>query len=426
MPETAVSALPETQTESSLSAVLPHEPSAPAPPERSSIQPLQQEKPVLAIVLSSQELVDDAHYAADLCSTDERLLGSFTPLVIDTSGQEDFTEPDTVFNIGEERGAPFLLTVRIQNLAAQKLLDLSFFDTATGRAIAFLRREYQTQQDIARIMPALTEYLASRYQTLSRRGAEAENADAPFNTDQEQRAGADFVWVDAGTYYTDKAVYAQGKSGHRITVTHGFYLGKTEVTQQEWYEVMGMNPSGFKGLSLPVENVSWFDAIDYCNARSRKEGLTPVYTRYGKNIVFWNQDADGYRLPTESEWELAARGGAQGGAFPDAGSAELGEIAWYAANSENKSHPVGNKRANELGLFDMSGNVWEWCWDWYEERRPAFPSEPPAAAQTVKRVLRGGSWSSGASYLTPSYRNHSAAEDKYSSIGFRVLREGMQ
>ena len=134
---------------------------------------------------------------------------------------------------------------------------------------------------------------------------------------------------------------------------------KTEVTQKLYASVMGENPSNFKGDNLPVENVSWYDAVKFCNELSMKKGLFPVYTINGEGVT-WDKSANGFRLPTLEEWFFAAIGG-QDYDYP--GSNNLDEVAWYYNNSNEQTHPVARKKANGYGLYDMVGNVQEWCWD---------------------------------------------------------------
>jgi formylglycine-generating enzyme required for sulfatase activity len=203
---------------------------------------------------------------------------------------------------------------------------------------------------------------------------------------------SNFVRVEGGTFQMgSNNGDSDEKPIHTVTVK-SFSISKYEVTQKEWQEVMGNNPSGFKGDNRPVENVSWYEAVDYCNKRSIKERLTPVYKGSGDNITCdWN--ANGYRLPTEAEWEFAAKGGTKEYLTTEySGSNSVDVVAWYSGNSGNSTHPVGTKAANSLGIYDMSGNVWEWCWDWYGGYSSGSQTDPRGAVSGAIRVFRGGSW----------------------------------
>jgi formylglycine-generating enzyme required for sulfatase activity len=205
---------------------------------------------------------------------------------------------------------------------------------------------------------------------------------------------------------------------HTVTVSD-FYIGKYEVTQKEWKEVMGNNR---KGDNLPVEQVSWYDAVEFCNKKSRKEGLTPCYSGSGKNITC-NFNANGYRLPTEAEWEYAARGGNKSRNYKYSGSNTIGDVAWYQSNSGSKTHPVGKKQANELGLYDMSGNVWEWCWDWYGNYSSSSQTNPRGASYGSNRVFRGGSWYYNAFSCRVADRLNRNPGSSGNFIGFRLVRD---
>jgi len=212
------------------------------------------------------------------------------------------------------------------------------------------------------------------------------------------------------------------KPVHRVAVS-SFYIGKYEVTQKQWQAVMGNNPSNWKGDNLPVEQVNWYDCVEFCNKLSRKEGLTPCYSGSGSSITCdWT--ANGYRLPTEAEWEFSARGGNQSKGDTYSGSNTVGDVAWYGSNSGGKTHPVGQKQANEQGIYDMSGNVWEWCWDWYDSsyygKSPA--ASPKGADGGSSRLLRGGSWNDNDRDCRVANRLDLSPGSRYGSLGLRIVR----
>jgi formylglycine-generating enzyme required for sulfatase activity len=214
------------------------------------------------------------------------------------------------------------------------------------------------------------------------------------------------------------------RENNNITVS-SFYMGKYEVTQKEYQEVMGTNPSNFKGDNLPVECVSWFDAVEYCNKRSQWEGLTPAYTISGSGdnrTVTWNRSANGYRLPTEAEWEYACRAGTT--TAYNTGDTISDNTGWYSANSDSKTHEVGKKPANAWGLYDMHGNVVEWCWDWYGDYSNGAQTDPTGASSGSYRVGRGGYWGGSAALVRSTFRGSGEPGAQVRNIGFRLARNG--
>ena len=214
------------------------------------------------------------------------------------------------------------------------------------------------------------------------------------------------VSVEGGTFWMGGTseqgsdAYDDEKPTHQVTLS-SFSIGKYEVTQEEWQAVMGSNPSNFKGARLPVECVSWEDCQEFIR---RLNQLT------GKR----------FRLPTEAEWEYAARGGNRSRGYKYAGSDNLSSVAWYTDNSGSATHPVGQKSPNELGLYDMSGNVWEWCQDWYGSYSSGSQTNPAGPNSGSRRVCRGGCWNSSARYCRSSRRNYYTPSYRNGSLGLRL------
>jgi formylglycine-generating enzyme required for sulfatase activity len=279
-------------------------------------------------------------------------------------------------------------------------------------------------------------------ETLTRTGGGGGQAAAPFT----RAVPADFVYIQGRTFTMGSPASEPERDddeARHIVTMGGFYMGKYEVTQREWQEVMGSNPSTFTGDRLPVESISWYDAIEYCNRRSQREGLTPAYTidkgRSDPNnangddevkwLVTWNRNANGYRLPTEAEWEYACRGGTTT-PFSTGNNITTNHANYngnYPYNNNAKgvyrerTWNVGSGTPNPLGLYDMHGNVWEWCWDWYGTYDGSAQSNPTGAASGSRRVLRGGGWNSLAWLLRSAYRGSSMPSGRNISYGFRLV-----
>jgi len=247
------------------------------------------------------------------------------------------------------------------------------------------------------------------------------------------------VYVESGTFQMGSTTgNSDEKPVHSVTLSD-FYIGKTEVTQAQWKAVMGNNPSDFKGDNLPVESVNWFDAVECCNKLSEMEGLEKCYTidydkmdpnnkdNYGndnyKFLVSCNFNANGYRLPTEAEWEYAAKGGNKSRGYTYSGSNTIDDIAWYDGNSGRKTHSVATKQPNELGIYDMSGNVWEWCWDCHGVYPSSSQTDPKGPSSGTYRVLRGGCfYNFYAEDCQVANRAYSKQDCSGNGDGFRVVR----
>ena len=217
----------------------------------------------------------------------------------------------------------------------------------------------------------------------------------------------DMVRVEAGTFTMGATPEIKNpeddeKPTHRVTLTNDYYIGKYEVTQALWKAVMGSNPSWFKGDNLPVEKVSWDDCQEFISKLNRITGKT-------------------FRLPTEAEWEYAARGGNKSRGYQYSGSNNLLDVAWFMDNSGSQTHAGGTKQANELGIYDMSGNVWEWCQDWFGENNSSSQVNPTGANSGSDRVIRGGSWGFDAVSCRSSIRSWCKSGGRGYNLGLRLV-----
>jgi formylglycine-generating enzyme required for sulfatase activity len=259
-----------------------------------------------------------------------------------------------------------------------------------------------------------------------------------------------FVFIQGGTFIMGSPEDEPRRSfseTQRQVMVNSFYLGKCEVTQKEWRQVMGNNPSRFKGDGLPVEMVKWYDAIEYCNALSMKEGLSPAYriekdavdlanssqTDTEKWTITWDRNANGYRLPTEAEWEYACRAGtitpfSTGDIITTDQANYDGEFP-YTNNTEGiyrgQTTAVGSFAPNQWGLYDMHGNVMEWCWDWWDGSYSGEAvTDPTGASSGSSRAVRSGDWYNRVQSIRSAHRSAYSPSQRNSQLGFRVARNG--
>jgi formylglycine-generating enzyme required for sulfatase activity len=229
--------------------------------------------------------------------------------------------------------------------------------------------------------------------------------------------GMKLVLIPKGTFTMGPTIEEKVLFGHEeqheVTISQDYYLGVTEVTQAQYEKMMGKNPSYFQGAKvgnantdLPVENVSWDDAVEFC----KKLSDLPEEKKAGRV----------YRLPTEAEWEYACRSGSKSAYSFGESSKSLGDYAWFDENSNGQTNPVGQKKPNAWGLYDMLGNVWEWCSDWYDEYPKGAVSDPTGPIKGSVRVYRGGSWRNVPAGCRSAGRRRSAPSLRGDDLGFRV------
>ena len=226
------------------------------------------------------------------------------------------------------------------------------------------------------------------------------------SSDFIEKYGIEMIHVEGGTFMMGATLEQDDdcddeKPVHQVTIS-SFYIGKYPITQEQWMAVMDDNPSHFEGENLPVEMVNWGDVQRFIHILNEQTGKQ-------------------YSLPTEAEWEFAARGGNKSKGYRYSGSNSIDDVAWYENNSDDITHPVGLKAPNELGIHDMSGNVWEWCNDWFGVYSASAQINPKGPKSGSSRVLRGGGWSSRALVCRVAHRIILTPELRYSRPGLRIL-----
>lgn len=289
------------------------------------------------------------------------------------------------------------------------LAFISLPTAASAQGVITRNKPKQEQKEKPKPKPAAKpQAQKTRPAAASKPRSHAASTSSAVNLQAElSKLSNNMVYVQGGTFMMganldDTEAYDDEKPRHQMNLS-GFYICRYEVTQALWKAVMGSNPSFFKGNNLPVETVSWND----CQQFIRKlNSLT------GQN----------YRLPTEAEWEYAARGGNSSRGYKYSGSNYIDNVAWYDSNSGSKTHPVGKKSPNELGLYDMSGNVYEWCSDWKGNYSSGYKSNPEGSYYGPGRVNRGGGWCNVARRCRALYRDYFAPGDSDNDLGLRLAR----
>lgn len=260
--------------------------------------------------------------------------------------------------------------------------------------------------------------------------SDAQNKNALVHKQNSAPDTSVFAFVEGGNFSMGRnvGIEAHEKPEHQVNV-HDFFISKFEITYNDfdrYTDSMKLPRNGdmdWGRSSHPVMVVSWLDAVGYCNWLSIQDHLIPCYVINGYDVI-WSDTANGYRLPTEAEWEYAARGGRRSQKNLYAGSNQPGAVAWFKDNSDGKSQPVAGKAANELGLFDMSGNLWEWVWDVYDAAYYQISpvNNPTGPVHGPYRVMRGGAWYNNADYITVSARQYHSPDFRQTSVGFRIAR----
>ena len=351
---------------------------------------------------------------------------SFTPDISQIMDYQSFMRSGAVSDsqikkVGEMTGCQYILVIKMTEDPSYYVYQSQIIDVETSQIIK-QATDYSTKDipSLSNAAEKLAKKLLSGISTSSfSSGSSISTTSGSDFTENTFGINMKMKYVQGGSFMMG-CTSEQGddcnsdeKTLRRVTVSD-YYIGVFEVTQGQWEKVMGTSVTQQRnkkdpslslagtGSDYPMYYVSWEEAMAFCRELSRQTGKT-------------------YTLPTEAQWEYAARGGSQPDGSKYSGSYSVDAVAWYDGNSNSSTHPVGTKRPNALGLYDMSGNVWEWCLDWYGDYRDYDTENPTGASSGSRRVLRGGSWRHNAQTCRVSYRNYNSPGNRFSSYGFRVV-----
>jgi sulfatase modifying factor 1 len=397
-----------------------------------SVLATTQQKPVITVLDFKTSGVSEQEMKAIISLISNTLFktGKFT--VIDVTQRElllkeiEFSLSGCVeefcqIEIGKQLSAEMIVVGRIDKVGNNLILTSKVLETQTAKTVRVADGVYRDLDELVRNIGIFCVELAGLPPP-----ADAPKKESPSTTSsteiKRQPAPPGFVLVEAGSFRMGSNDGDKERPVHSVTISRSLFISQYEATQKQWREVMGKNPSSFTGDNLPVQNINWYEVVEYCNRLSRNEGLTPCYSGSGDNIEC-DFLANGYRLPTEAEWEYAARGGKKSRGYIYAGSNSAKQVSWYNDNSKNQIQPVGQKLPNELGLYDMSGNVSEWCWDWYGNYSPSAQTDPCGPLGGSNRVNRGGAWYRSALTLRSASRDEWPMALGTGYLGFRPVRK---